>query len=93
MKTFIVKTQTSVNEHLLHHSMQKEFATTDINEAIATFEKEIGQLRKEYATIGDLDYSPNDREQSHAIYCSIIAVDDEDPDEIEFIKDSEYFYE
>lgn len=93
MKTYFVKTQTSVNEHLLHSTMQKEFSTTDINEAYAMFSKEVERLHKEYKTMEELEYCPSDNEQNHAVYCSIIAIDSEDTDEVEFIEDSEYFYE
>lgn len=93
MKTFFVKTQTSVNEHLLHSSMQKQYSSTSLDEAKVAFVKEVAQLKKEYKTIEQLDYSPSDYEQSHAVYCSIIAIDSEEPDEVEFIEDSEYFYE
>ena len=90
MTQYFVKTQSSVNEMLLHSTMKKEFATTDLAEARRAFEVEVEQLRKEYATIEELEYSPSDKEQDHAIYCSIVAIDGEG--DMEFIEDSEYFY-
>lgn len=90
MTQYFVKTQSSVNEMLLHSTMKKEFATTDLAEARKAFEAEVEQLHKEYATIEELEYSPSDYEQSHAVYCSIISVDEEG--DMEFIEDSEYFY-
>lgn len=93
MKTYSVTTQTSLNQHLLHSTMKQSFDTTSLEEAMEVFNKEVEQLRKEYKTIEQLDYSPSDNEQNHAVYCSIIAIDGEDADEVEFIEDSEYFYE
>ena len=91
MTQYFVKTQSSVNEMLLHSTMKKEFDTTDLAEARKAFEVEVEQLRKEYATIEQLEYSPSDKEQDNAIYCSIVAIDEEG--ELSFIEDSEYFYE
>lgn len=93
MKTFFVKTQTSVNAHLLHSLMIKEFFSTSLDEARSVFNKEAEQLSIEYKTFDELGYSPSDYEQSHAVYCSIIAIDSEEPDEVEFVEVSEYFYE
>lgn len=93
MKTYCVTTQTSVNQHLLHSTMKESFESTSLDEAMEVFNNEVEQLRREYKTIEQLDYSPSDKEQDHAVYCSIIAIDSEDADEVEFIKDSEYFYE
>lgn len=90
MKTYFVKTQSSVNEMLLHSTMKKEFATTDLAEARKAFEVEVEQLRKEYDTYDELEHSPSDKEQNHAIYCSILAIDEEG--DVEYIEDSEYFY-
>lgn len=93
MKTYFVKTQTSVNSHLLHSLMIPEYSTTDFAEAQAIFDKEVEQLKQEYVTADCFENSPNDAETNHAVYCSIIAIDSEDADEVEFIQDSDYFYE
>ena len=93
MKTYIVKTQTSVNEHLLHSLMQKVYTTNDLADARKVFEAEVEQLKNELKTIDQLGYEPSQNEQNHAVYASIIAIDDEDADEVEFVEDSEYFYE
>lgn len=93
MKTYFVKTQTSVNPHLLHSLMIKEYATTDLADAIKVFDDEVDYLSQELTPAGALDYSPTDKECDHRVYCSILAVDDDDPDDVEFIKDSDYFFE
>lgn len=91
MKTYFVQTQTSVNPHLLHSLMI--YATTDLAAAIKVFNDEVDCLSQELTPIGVLDYSPTDKECDHAVYCSIVAVDDDDPDDVEFIKNSGYFFE
>lgn len=93
MKTYFVQTQTSVNPQLLHSLMIKEYATTDLADAIQVFNNEVDCLSQELTPIGALGYSPTDKECDHAVYCSIVAVDDDDPDDVEFIKDSGYFFE
>lgn len=93
MKTYFVKTQTSVNAHLLHSLMIAEFSTTDLAEAQAVFNKEVEQLEQEYVKADYFEYSPSDREQGNAVYCSIIAIDSEDEDDIEFVQDSDFYYE
>ncbi len=93
MKTYFVKTQTSVNAHLLHSLMIPEYSTTDFAEAQAIFDKEVEQLKQEYVTADYFENSPSDAETNHAVYCSIIAIDSEDEGEVEFIQDSDYFYE
>ena len=93
MKTYIVKTQTSVNEHLLHSLMQKDYQTADLDDARRVFQAEVEKLKEEFKTFEQLGYAPSEQEQNHAVYTSIIAIDDEDADEVEFIEDSEYFYE
>lgn len=93
MKTFFVKTQSSLNAHRLHSIDKVEFSTTDYAEAVAVFEKEVAALANGYVTADYFDYSVSDREQEQGVYCSIIAIDSDDPDNIEFIQDSEFFYE
>lgn len=90
---YFVRTQDSVNQHLLHHNLTKEYATNDLEDARRVFAKEVEQLGKEYKTLEELDYSPSEREQNHAIYCSIFAIDSLEPDEVIFIEDSDYYYE
>ena len=93
MKTFFVKTQSSLNAHRLHSIDKVEFSTIDYAEAAAVFEKEVAALANEYVTADYFDYPINDRDCEQGVYCSIIAIDNDDPDNIEFIKDSELFYE
>lgn len=93
MKTFIVKTQTANNAHRLHSLDMVEFSTSDFNEAKSVFENEVTQLSKEYVTADYFEYAPSDAEVNNAVYCSIIAIDSENADEVEFIQDSDYFYE
>ena len=96
MKTlYIVKTADGVNEHLLHSTMEKEFLTENYDEAKKTFEKEVKQLEKEYVNEKKLKYSPIEKEQLLAVYCSIAkkTIDDDGEEDIEFIEDSDYFYE
>lgn len=96
MKTYFVKTQSSVNPMLLHSTMKNEFATIDINEAYAAFNKEVEALSATYLTAEQFKAAGCEMCESvdnHAIYCSIIAIDSEDEDNVEFIEDSEYFYE
>lgn len=93
MKTYFVKTQTENNAHRLHSMDMVEFSTTDFAEAQAVYEKEVAQLAQEYVTADYFEYAPSDAEVSNAVYCSIIAIDSEDEDEVEFIQDSDYFYE
>lgn len=99
MKTYSVKTQSSNNQMLLHSIMETEFITTSLQEAEVMFDKEVAALTEAYDTYEQVcekypsvkEYGLSDSEQNNAIYCSIVAVD-EDGD-VEFIKDSEYFYE
>lgn len=70
-----------------------EFATTDLAEAQVVYAKEVAQLAKEYVTADYFEYAPSDAEVDNAVYCSIIAIDSDDADEVEFIQDSNYFYE
>ena len=93
MKTYLVKTQTANNAHRLHSLDMVEFSTTDLAEAQAVYEKEVAQLAKEYVTADYFEYAPSDAEVDNAVYCSIIAIDSDDADEVEFIQDSDYFYE
>lgn len=82
MTQYFVKTQSSVNEMLLHSTMKEEFATTDLAEARKAFEVEVEQLRKEYFTYEQLcelyDKSSiilNQCEEENMIYCEIIAIE------------------
>lgn len=93
MKQFFVKTQTANNPSLLHSLMKAEYSTEELADAKRVFDAEVEALAKSYKTIEQLDYCPSDKEQANAFYCSILAIDSEDPDEVEFIEDSEYFYE
>lgn len=71
-----------------------EFSTNTEAEAEAFFEKEVEQLRQEYKTIDELPFAPNDYEMANAVYCSLFALDDaEELPDVEYIKDSEYFFE
>lgn len=92
MKTYYVTTQTSLNKHLLHSLMVPEFSTSDLAEAEAIFRKEVEQLKEEYLSINSLDYSPNEKDLNHAVYCSITAIDSEEEDEVIFIQDSDFFF-
>lgn len=93
MKTYFVKTQTANNAHRLHSLDMVEFSTTDLAEAQTVYEKEVAQLAKEYVTADFFEYAPSDAEVDNAVYCSIIAIDSDYADEVEFIQDSDYFYE
>ena len=93
MKTYFVKTQTANNAHRLHSLDMVEFSTTDLAEAQTVYEKEVAQLAKEYVTADYFEYAPSDAEVDNAVYCSIISIDSDDADEVEFIQDSDYFYE
>jgi hypothetical protein len=90
MKTYIVKTQSANNEMLLHSLMKKEYSTTDYNDALNVFNQEIKQLKKEYKTIEQLEYSPSDKEMNNAIFCTLYVIED---DELNAVEDSEYFFE
>lgn len=93
MKTYFVTTQTGVNKCLLHSLMKAEYSTTDLADAQRVFDAEVEELRRTYKTADEFEYCPNDDETNHAYYCSITAIDDEDPDNVEFLQDSDYFYE
>lgn len=93
MKTYYVKTQTANNAHRLHSLDMVEYSTTDLCEAQSVFKKEVAQLSQEYVTADYFEYAPNDAETANAVYCSIISIDSDEPDEVEFIQDSDYYYE
>lgn len=93
MKKYFVTTQTSVNQCLLHSIMKASYEADTLAEAEQVFDKEVEVLGRTYQTIDQLTYSPTDAETMHAYYCSITAIDDEDPDKVEYVKDSDYFYE
>lgn len=93
MKTYYITTQTPVNQCLVHSIMKPEYATPDEADARRAFNKEVETLRATYKASDDLPYSPTDRDFNNAVYCSLFAIDDEDPDEVEYIDDSEYFFE
>lgn len=89
--TYVVTTQSGVNEMKLHSTRQDEFVTTDYDEALKAFEAEAEELSRCYTRQSDLDYTPTDKEFNHAIYCSLVSIDADG--ELEFLKDSDYFYE
>ena len=90
MTQYFVKTQSSVNEMLLHSTMKKEFATTDLAEARKAFEVEVEQLRKQYYTYEQLcemyDKSEiilNQSEQDDMVFCEILAIDEDEDGELD----------
>lgn len=96
MKRYSVKTQSSVNEMLLHSTMQREFATNDLAEAKAAFSKEVKALEAQYINMSKLDYTPSDYEASHAIYCEIVELvcdEDGEVEDIISIECSDNYYE
>jgi hypothetical protein len=96
MAHYLVKTQSSVNEMLLHSTMQREFTTDNLDEAKVVFAKECEALASQYVTADAFEYSPSDYEVSHAIFCEIIElVYDEDGEvgDIVSIETSDYYYE
>lgn len=96
MTRYSVKTQSSVNEMLLHSTMQREFTTDNLAEAKAVFAKEVEALASQYVTADAFEYSPSDYETSHAIFCEIIEfVFDEDGEveDIISVESSDYYYE
>lgn len=96
MARYFVKTQSSVNEMLLHSTMQREFATDNLDEAREVFEKEVEVLSKTYAKANEFEYSPSDYETSHAIFCEIIELvfdEDDEVDDIISVERSDYYYE
>ncbi len=88
---YIVKTGSAVNEMMLHSTNKPEFETSDLDETLNVFEAEVKELERCYDKASQLDYKPSEQEWNHAIYCSLISKDEDD--EIEFLKDSEYFFE
>lgn len=93
--TYVVQTQSDVNEHMLHHCLKREFVTPWIEEAIEVFEKEVEYLRKEYYTFSQFSkkYPLWNGEGEHPIYCSILAYTcNDDGVVVENIQDSEFFY-
>lgn len=88
---YIVKTGSAVNEMLLHSTMKSEFVTNDFDEALKAFEAEVKELERCYDKASQLGYKPSEQEWNHAICCSLLSKDEDD--EIEFLKDSEYFFE
>lgn len=96
MARYSVKTQSSVNEMLLHSTMQREFTTDNLDEAKAVFSKECEALASQYATADAFEYSPSDYEASHAIFCEIIELvygEDGEVEDIVSIETSDYYYE
>ena len=96
MKRYSVKTQSSVNEVLLHSTMQREFATNHLAEAKAAFSKEVKALEGQYINESKLDYTPSDYEASHAIYCEIVELvcdEDGEVEDIISIECSDNYYE
>lgn len=96
MALYFVKTQSSVNEMLLHSTMQREFATDNLDEAREVFEKEVEVLSKTYAKANEFEYSPSDYETSHAIFCEILELvldEDGEVDDIISVETSDYYYE
>lgn len=96
MARYFVKTQSSVNEMLLHSTMQREFSTDNLDEAREVFAKEVEVLSKTYAKADEFDYSPSDYESSHAIYCEIIELvcaADGEVEDILSIERSDNYYE
>lgn len=96
MARYSVKTQSSVNEMLLHSTMQREFTTDNLDEAKAVFAKECEALASQYATAEAFEYAPSDYETSHAIFCEIIELvydEDGEVEDIVSIETSDYYYE
>lgn len=91
MKTYVVKTQDLVNEHLLHHSLTAEYTTDNYADAKRVFDKECEQLRVEdrRSEITDPHFDFPTHEPSRAVWCEICVLED---DELEMICSSEYFY-
>ena len=96
MARYSVKTQSSVNEMLLHSTMQREFITNDLEEARAVFSKEVEALEAQYVNVNNLSYSPSDYEASHAVYCEIIELvfdEDGEVEDIVSVETSDAYYE
>lgn len=93
MTTYTITTQSSLNEMLLHSLMQTSFITTSLDEAKKVFNAEVEELAKCYKTAGQLPYSITDQESQYGIYCTITALSDDEDADVEFIENSEYFYE
>lgn len=96
MARYFVKTQSSVNEMLLHSTMKREFATDNLDEARLVFEKEVQVLSKTYAKADEFEYSPSDYEASHAIYCEIVELvydEDGEVEDIISVECSDNYYE
>lgn len=96
MAHYLVKTQSFVNEMLLHSTMEREFSTENIDEARAAFAKEVQVLEATYITADKFEYQPNDQEAQHAIFCEIIEVvynDDGEVEDILSVEKSDLYYE
>lgn len=69
------------------------FKTTSLEDAQRVFDSEVNALEATYTNEKKLSYSPTEYEKSHAIYCSIMAIDLEGEDsDVEFIEDSDFYY-
>ncbi len=90
---YVVTTGSDINPHRLHSIDAEEFCTPDLGEARRVFEKEAARLTAEYDRLATLGYDPSDHEMQHAVRCRIVAINPADPDECEFIDESDEFFE
>lgn len=91
MATYKVSTQSSVNNMLLHSRMTEAYITCNLDDARQIFKAEVEELKKRYATADEFEYSPNEYEETHAIFCEIVTID-EHGDFVESIEISDYYY-
>lgn len=94
MKTYFVKTQSAVNEMLLHCKscfLNEQFTSASYEEAKRIFDEEVEALEAEYVKDSELGYQPSDHESDHAVYCTLGAIDEDG--EVEFLEDSCRYYD
>lgn len=91
MATYKVSTQSSVNNMLLHSRMTESYITCNLDDARQVFKTEVEELKKQYATADEFEYSPSEKEEAHAIFCEIVTIDECD-EFIESIEISDYYY-
>lgn len=88
---YFVRTQSEVNDMNLHHNGESHFESESLADALRVFEKEVAELGKCYTHQDELGYAPTNDEQSHAVFCEITTINEDD--DLETIKISDNYFE
>ncbi len=90
-KMYYVTTRDLVNRHLLHHSMSREYATSNIDDARRVYSDEINHLSTEDQS-DRVSFDFVEEQPTATVICEITEIPVDNPDEVNVIESSKYFY-